>query len=113
MDKKLFSVVGVLVSTLAIFALVVWRVEATIGNDFKLGDSIQDRFSVVLIGLLIVLLVYLFTREEYNWDVGVREVAYMFFGVAIYAAFSALLNSAAFSFPAISQVALRPTIVVP
>src|SRR5262249_7520813 len=53
------------------------------------------------------------TREEYHWELGVREVAYMFIGVALYAAFSALLNSEAFSFPAVSQVALRPTIVVP
>jgi uncharacterized membrane protein len=113
MDKKLFSIVGALLAVLGIFALVVWRVESTIGDDFKLGNTIQNRFGAVLIGLLIVLVVYLFTREEYNWDLGVREVAYMFIGAALYAAFSALLNSSAFASPAISQVALRPTIVIP
>ena len=113
MDKKLFSIIGLLVAIFGIFAMIVWRVEATIGEDFKLGESIPYRFGVVAIGLLAILAVYLMTREEYSWDLGVREVAYMFIGVALYAAFSALLNSAAFSFPAVSQVSLRPTIVIP
>jgi uncharacterized membrane protein len=113
MDKKLISVVGTLLAALGIFALVVWRVEATIGNDFKLGSSIPNRFGVVLLGMLIVLLVYLFLQEEYVWEVGVREAAYMFIGAGLYAAFSALFNSPAFSFPAVSQVALRPTIIIP
>jgi uncharacterized membrane protein len=93
--------------------MIVWRVEATIADDFKLGASITDRFGVVIIGLLIVLAVYLATHEEYAWDLGAREVAYMVVGVGLYAAFSALLNSPAFSFPAVSQVSLRPTIVIP
>jgi uncharacterized membrane protein len=113
MDKKLLSVVGALLATLGIFALVVWRVEATIGKDYQLGATIPNRFWAVGIGMVIVLMVYLFTREEYSWELGVREAAYMFMGVAMYAAFSGLLNIPAFSFPAISQVALRPTIVVP
>lgn len=113
MDKKLFSIVGALAVIFGIFALVVWRVEATIDDGFKLGATIPNRFGAVVIGLLIVLVVYLFTREEYDWSLGVREAAYMFIGVALYAAFSALLNSAAFASPAVSQVALRPTIVIP
>lgn len=113
MDKKLFSVIGVLLVVLGIFAVVVWRVESTIGEDFRLGASIADRFGFVMVGLLLVLTVYIITHEDYEWAVGVREVASMFIGVALYAAFSALLNSPAFSFPAVSQVALRPTIVIP
>ena len=113
MDKKLLSVIGALAITFAIFVLVILRVEATIGDDFKLGNTLSDRLWAVVIGLLIVLTVYMFAREEYNWSLGVREAAYMFIGVALYAAFSALLNSPAFAFPAISQIALRPTIVVP
>ncbi len=113
MDKKLLSVVGALLATLGIFALVVWRVEATTSPANQLGNTIPSRFWAVGIGMVIVLMVYLFTREEYSWELGVREAAYMFMGVAMYAAFSGLLNISAFSFPAISQVALRPTIVVP
>lgn len=113
MDKKLLSVVGALAITLAIFALVVWRVESTISEDFRLGDTIQNRFWVVLIGMFIVLLVYLLTREEYHWELGVRETAYMFIGAALYASFSALFNSDAFSFPSVYQVSLRPAIVIP
>jgi len=113
MDKKLVSVVGALAATLGIFALVIWRVEATIEETFRLGDSIQNRFGAVLIGMLIVLVVYLFAREEYRWELGVREAAYMFIGAALYAAFAALFNNPAFSFPSVSQVSLRPAIVIP
>ncbi len=113
MDKKLISVLGTLLATLGTFALVVWRVEATIGDDFKLGDTIPNRFGAVLVGMLIVLVVYLLMQEHYVWELGTREVAYMFIGAALYAAFSALFNTAAFSFPSINQVTLRPTIVIP
>jgi len=113
MDKKLVSVVGTLAVTLAVFALVVWRVESTIADDFKLGDSIGLRFNFVIIGLLIVLVTYLFLQENEIWELKMRDVTYMFIGAVTYAAFSALFNSPAFSFPAVSQVALRPTIVIP
>ncbi len=113
MDKKLLSVIGALTITFGIFALVIWRVESTIGEDFKLGNTLPDRFWAMGVGLLLVLTVFMFTREEYDWTLGVREASYMFIGAALYAAFSALLNSAAFSFPAVSQIALRPTIVIP
>jgi hypothetical protein len=113
MDKKLVSVVGTLLATLAIFALVVWRVESTIGEDFKLGESIGPRFNFVIIGMLIVLIVYLFLQESHVWELNARDVTYMFIGAVTYAAFTALFNSSAFSFPSISQVALRPTIVIP
>jgi uncharacterized membrane protein len=113
MDKKLLSVVGTLAVTLGIFALVVWRVEATISKDFQLGNSIPNRFGFVLFGMLIVLIVYLFSQEDYIWELGVRQAAYMFIGAALYAAFSALFNSPVFSSPAISQVSIRPTIVIP
>ncbi|MGC1376139.1 MAG: ECF transporter S component [Anaerolineales bacterium] len=113
MDKKLVSVVGTLAVTLGIFALVVWRVEATIAPDFQLGDTITRRFGFVFFGMIIVMLVYLFSQEDYTWELGVRQAAYMFIGAALYAAFSALLSSPAFSSPAVSQVYLRPTIIIP
>lgn len=115
MDKKLVSVVGTLLAMLAIFALVVWRVEATVGDDYKLGASIGLRFNFVIIGMLIVLITYLFLQESPVWELNARGVTYMFIGAVTYAAFSALFNSAAFTLPTIpgSQVALRPTIVIP
>src|SRR3972149_1091261 len=108
MDKKLISVVGTLLCTLAIFGLVVWRVEATISPDFQLGSSISTRFGFVLIGMLAILLVYLFAQENPIWEVGTREVVYMLIGAVLYTFFSTLFNSSAFALPSVSQVSLRP-----
>lgn len=113
MDKKLLSLAGALLLVLGIFALVVWRVESTISPDFQLGSSIPLRFGFVALGLLIVLTVYLLTRENPIWNVGTREVVYMSIGAALYAMFSTMFNTSAFALPSVSQVALRPAIAFP
>ncbi|MGE5221933.1 MAG: ECF transporter S component, partial [Omnitrophica WOR_2 bacterium] len=65
------------------------------------------------IGLLIVFVVYLATRSSNIWVVGTREVVYMAIGAALYAIFSYIFNGTVFLVPSISQVALRPAIVIP
>ncbi len=44
---------------------------------------------------------------------GTREVVYMAIGAALYAIFSYLFNGTVFVVPSVSQVALRPAIVIP
>jgi uncharacterized membrane protein len=47
------------------------------------------------------------------WEVGTRQVVYMAIGAALYAIFSFLFNGTVFVVPSVSQVALRPAIVIP
>lgn len=112
MDRKLLSVVLALVSVLAVFLLVVW-IGGSINESLQLDETAALRFVFVGIGLLIVFLVYWFTKESKIWEVGTREVVYMSIGAALYAIFSYLFNGTVFAVPSVSQVALRPAIAIP
>jgi uncharacterized membrane protein len=78
-----------------------------------MGNTIVIRFVFVIIGLLIALAIYYFTRENKMWEVGTREVVYMAIGAALYAILSYLFNGTVFVVPSVSQVSLRPAIVIP
>ncbi len=82
-------------------------------DDLQLDDTGVLRFVYVGVGLLIVLAVYWLTRGKEAWNVGTREVVYMAIGAALYAVFSYLFNGTVFAVPSVSQVALRPAIVIP
>jgi hypothetical protein len=112
MDRRLLSVVGALVAVLVFFALVVW-IGGAINPNLQLDETALLRFVFVIVGLLIVFVVYLFTRTSGVWDVGTREVVYMAIGAALYAVFSFLFNGTVFVVPSVSQVALRPAIAIP
>jgi hypothetical protein len=112
MDRRLISVVGSLVAVLVFFLLVAW-IGAAINPSLQLDETALLRFVFVIIGLLIVFVVYLFTRSSGIWDVGTREVVYMAIGAALYAVFSYLFNGTVFIVPSVSQVALRPAIAIP
>jgi hypothetical protein len=112
MDRKLLSVILALVSVLAVFLLVVW-IGGSINESLQLDETATLRFVFVGIGLLIVFLVYWFTRESKIWEVGTREVVYMSIGAALYAIFSYIFNGTVFAVPSVSQVALRPAIAIP
>ena len=112
MDRKLLSVILALVSVFAVFLLVVW-IGGSINESLKLDQTAALRFVFVGIGLLIVFLVYWFTRESKIWEVGTREVVYMSIGAALYAILSYLFNGTVFAVPSVSQVALRPAIAIP
>jgi uncharacterized membrane protein len=71
------------------------------------------RFLFVVIGILIALAVYFFSRDNKAWEVGTREVVWMAIGAALYAVFSWLFNGTVFVVPSLSQVALRPAIAIP
>lgn len=112
MDKKLTNVALTLVAVLAILLLLVYGLGAT-NERFQTGENAVLRFVFVGVGLLVVFLVYYFTRENAAWEVGTRQVVWMAVGAALYAVFSWLFNGTVFVVPSISQVALRPAIALP
>jgi hypothetical protein len=112
MDRRLTSVLLALVGTLVFFLLIVW-IGGMMNESLKLDQTALLRFIFVIIGLLIVFLVYWFTRSSQIWEVGTREVVYMAIGAALYAVFSYLFNGTVFVVPSVSQVALRPAIAIP
>lgn len=112
MDKKLWAVILTLVVVLVLFLAIVWVV-GLVNPDLKLDQTGVLRFAFVGIGLLIVLVIYLLTRQSKIWEVGTREVVYMAIGAALYAVLSFLFNGSVFIVPSVSQVALRPAIVIP
>jgi uncharacterized membrane protein len=94
------------------FLGIVW-IGGMINPDLQLDETGVLRFAFVAIGLLIVFVIYLLTRQSKIWDVGTREVVYMAIGAALYAILSFLFNGTVFAVPSVSQVALRPAIAIP
>ena len=109
--NRTLSIVLALTVTLIIMIGISWFVQTT-NPDLALSNPLM-RFIFVIIGLLIVFLIYFFTRENEMWTVGTREVVYMAIGAALYAIFSYIFNGTVFVVPSISQVSLRPAIVIP
>ena len=112
MDRKLVSVIVSLVAVLAFFLLIVW-IGGLINPSLQLDETGVLRFAFVGLGLLIVFVVYLLTRQSKIWEVGTREVVYMAIGAALYAVLSFLFNGTVFAVPSVSQVALRPAVAIP
>ncbi|MHB0964827.1 MAG: ECF transporter S component [Bellilinea sp.] len=112
MDRKLVSVIVSLVAVLAFFLLIVW-IGGLINPSLQLDETGVLRFALVGLGLLIVFVVYLLTRQSKIWEVGTREVVYMAIGAALYAVLSFLFNGTVFAVPSVSQVALRPAVAIP
>lgn len=112
MDRKLTNVILTLIAVLAILLLLVYGL-GRFNERFATGENPLLRFVFVIVGLLIAFLIYYLTRENPIWEVGTREVVWMAIGAALYAVFSWLLNGTVFVVPSISQVALRPAIVIP
>ena len=109
--NRTLSIFLALVVVLIIFLAVSWFVSSN-NPDLALSNPLM-RFVFVIIGLLIVFAIYWFTRDRDIWLVGTREVVYMSIGAALYAIFSYLFNGTVFVVPSVSQVALRPAIVIP
>jgi hypothetical protein len=109
--NRTLTVLVALVAVLLIFLAVSWFVTST-NPDLALSNPLM-RFVFVIIGLLIVFAIYWFTQDREIWEVGTREVVYMAIGAALYAIFSYVFNGTVFVVPSVSQVALRPAIVIP
>lgn len=110
--KKVWSIVLSLAAVLAFF-LGVWLIGRTINPSLDLDQTALLRFAFVGVGLLIVFVVYLLTKNHKMWEVGTRQVVYMAIGAALFAIFSYLFNGTVFVVPSVSQVALRPAIAIP
>lgn len=110
--SRSMSVVLALGAVLVVFLLVAW-LAPLINPNLQLDETALLRFVFVAVGLIIVFLVYWFTRNNAAWVVGTREVVYMAIGAALYAVFSYLFNGTVFAVPSVSQVALRPAISIP
>lgn len=110
--KKLWSVVLLLVAVLAFF-LGIWLIGRTINPSLNLDETALLRFVFVGVGLVVVLVVYLLTKNNKMWEIGTRQVVYMAIGAALFAIFSYLFNGTVFFIPSVSQVALRPAIAIP
>jgi uncharacterized membrane protein len=114
MNKKMVGVSIALVVILAIFLLVVYVGGTLLGiQRLQTGENPFLRFVFVVVGLLIALAVYLFSRQNEAWKVGTREVVWMAIGAALYAVFSWIFNGSVFFIPSVSQVTLRPAIAIP
>jgi len=115
MDKKFWNVVISLAVVLAFFAVVMFVVSRQVGSlNFEVDQAtVGLRFLFVVLGILIALVVYFFSRENKAWEVGTREVVWMAIGAALFAVFSWLFNGTVFVVPSLSQVALRPAIALP
>ena len=110
--KRWMKILLSLVATLLVLVLVA-VIGPLFNENLKLDATAFLRFAFVAIGLAIVYAVYLFTKNDTAWAVGTREVVYMAIGAALYAIFSYLFNGTVFVVPSVSQVALRPAIVIP
>ncbi len=114
MDKKLQSITLSLFAVLVIFILLVYVGGTLMGvESLQTGENPLMRFIFVIVGLLIAFGVYYASRAHKVWAVGTREVVYMAIGAALYAIFSYLFNGTVFVVPSVSQVSLRPAIVIP
>jgi hypothetical protein len=111
-QTRSLSVALALAAVLVVFLLVAW-LGPLINPNLQLDETALLRFVFVAVGLIVVFLVYWFTRSNSAWRVGTREVVYMAIGAALYAVFSYLFNGTVFAVPSVSQVALRPAISIP
>jgi uncharacterized membrane protein len=77
------------------------------------AQAVGLRFLFLGVGAALILALCYFTREHSAWAVSSREVAYMAVGATLHAVFVWLFNGVTFPLPALSQVALRPAVILP
>jgi hypothetical protein len=112
MNRKTLYVILALAAVLIFFLGIIW-IGGMINPNLKLDETGLLRFAFVAVGLIIVFVIYWLTKSSGIWQVGTREVVYMAIGAALYAIFSYLFNGTVFVVPSVSQVSLRPAIVIP
>ncbi len=108
MAKKLTALLVALVVLVGVILIGYAKTQTPLS-----GSDVPMRFVFVAIGTIIVIGIYLATRESQAWVVGTREVVYMALGAALYGVFAWLFNGTVFVVPSVSQVALRPAIAIP
>ena len=71
------------------------------------------RFLFMGLGALAVLGICYVTREHSAWEISAQKIVYMAIGALMYGVFAWMFNGATFNIPALSQVSLRPAVVLP
>jgi len=100
-----------LLTWVAVFALLLALILLV---DFVSGRALQGQaiwLIFVAIGAVVIFIIYFATSDNRAWEVGTREVVYMALGAALYGVVSAITNT--IPMPSLSQVALRPPVVIP
>ena len=111
--KKWLSVILTLVAVLAFF-FGIWLIGRMIHPSLNLDETALSRFVFVGIGLLIVFLVYLLTRQNKMW--GSRHSPGGLHGHRCSSVVCCALLPVQWNrvvAPSVSQVALRPAIAIP
>jgi hypothetical protein len=81
-----------------------------------LDNSLQAmgvRFLTMGLGMLAVLGLCYLTRKDEAWSLNAQTIVYSVIGTVLYGVFSWLFNGTTFNIPALSQVSLRPAVVLP
>ena len=110
--KKFLSVLLTLLAIVAAMA-GVWLIGRMINQNLNLDEPIAIRLLFVGIGLTLLLVVFLLTSRNPVWVLSRTKIFYMLIGVIIFAGFSYLFGNTVFLVPSISQVDLRPGIIIP
>jgi uncharacterized membrane protein len=101
-----------LLTWVAVFALLLALIVLV---DFRSGRALQGQAITWLIftaiGAVVIFIIYFATSDNRAWEVGTREVVYMALGAALYGVLSVITNT--IPMPSVSQVALRPPVVIP
>ncbi len=101
-----------LLTWVAVFALLLALIVLV---DFASGRALQGQaitwLLFVAIGAVVIFIIYFATSDNRAWEVGTREVVYMALGAALYGVLSVITNT--IPMPSVSQVALRPSVVIP
>ncbi|MBC7263209.1 MAG: ECF transporter S component [Chloroflexi bacterium] len=103
MQNKLLTWVAVFVLLIALMLLV------NIASGGQLQGIMWAVF--VAIGAVLIFIIYFATADNKAWEVGTRQVVYMALGAALYGVFCWVFNT--IPMPSVSQVALRPAVVIP
>lgn len=94
-----------------LLAPIVRPVEETLLDTSLRGMGI--RFLFMGLGMLAVLGLCYATREDEAWALNAQKIVYMAIGAVLYGVFVWMFNGATFAMPALSQVSLRPAVVLP
>lgn len=103
MQNKLLTWVAVFVLLIALMLVV------NIASGGQLQGIMWAVF--VAIGAVLIFIIYFATADNKAWEVGTRQVVYMALGAALYGVFCWVFNT--IPMPSVSQVALRPAVVIP
>lgn len=94
-----------------VVAPIVKPVEATLLDTS--AQRIASHMLATAVGAALVLALAYATRNHKAWEIDSRRIVYMAIGAAMYGVFAWLFNGSTFNIPAVSQVSIRPAVVLP